>query len=275
MILNYKDYAPQNAESANGSDSGPVVSGSPVFFLHGLLGNAENWASTARELSACGFRCITVDQRNHGSSPHSSEMSYPLMAADLIRLADSLGIGGFSIIGHSMGGKTAMETALSYPDRVRSLLVADIAPVEYEPVYKDYINALKKIRLDGLRSRSDANRVLEEHIPDRNLRMFFLTNLRKVEDGHYQWRINIEGIISNYSNIWHSIEAGRRYKGPVVFIKGSESDFIKPEHGAVITGLFPYCRLETIEGSGHWVHTEKPQVFRRICREFLENSRAF
>lgn len=255
MILNYKEY---------GSGRHPAV-----FFLHGLLGNADNWGASCRDLSEAGLRCIAVDQRNHGSSPHSSDMNYPLMAEDLIRLADHLGIEKLSVVGHSMGGKTAMEAALRYPDRLASVVVADIAPIEYKPAYTDYINSLKLIDLTGVTKRSDAGAQLERYIPDRSLRMFFLTNLRKNDDGVFQWRINIDGIVSNYENIWRAIDGGRRYNGPVLFLKGSESNFIQDKHHSLIRELFPSFRQRIIEGSGHWVHTEKPVVFRQLVREFL------
>lgn len=258
MILNFKEY---------GSDRHPVV-----FFLHGLLGSADNWGSTARELVESGLRCIAVDQRNHGRSPHSSEMSYPLMAEDLARLADSLNIENFSIVGHSMGGKTTMETALMFPERVTSVVVADIAPVEYPPAYTDYINSLKNIELDGIRKRSEAGAELEKYIPDRNLRLFFLTNLRKNDDGIFQWRINIDGITENYENIWHDIEGGRSYNGPVLFLKGSDSNFIQEKYYGLMKELFPAFRLSVIENSGHWVHTEQPEIFRKFVREFLKTT---
>lgn len=255
MILNYKEYGLQDSPA--------------VFFLHGLLGSADNWGSVSRRLSAEGLRCIAVDQRNHGSSPHSSGMSYPLMATDLIRLADTLGIDKFSIVGHSMGGKTAMETALEFPGRLRSVIVVDIAPVQYKPAYVDYINALGNISFDGVTKRSDAGRQLEKIVPDRNLRMFFLTNLRRDEDGLFRWRINIDGITSNYENIWKSIDGGRQYSGPVLFLRGDNSDFVLDKHFSLIESLFPAFKVKTIEKSGHWVHTEQPEVFRTIITDFL------
>lgn len=255
MILNYKEYGTDRHQA--------------VFFLHGLLGNADNWASTSRELAKAGLRCIAVDQRNHGSSPHSSQMSFPLMAEDLVRLADTLNIDHFSIVGHSMGGKTAMETALRFPERVKSIVVADIAPVEYKPAYTDYISSLKNISLDGVTKRSDVGAELEKYVPDRNLRLFFLTNLRKNEDGKFQWRINIDGITDNYGNIWKAIDGGRQFDGPVLFLKGSDSDFILEKYYPLMKDLFPRHTVEIIDGSGHWVHTERPEIFRRLVQDFL------
>ncbi|MBI9108605.1 MAG: alpha/beta fold hydrolase [Spirochaetales bacterium] len=255
MILNVKDY---------GLQENPAV-----FFLHGLLGSADNWGSTCRSLSEAGLRCIAVDQRNHGASPHSSEMNYPLMADDLLRLADSLGIDEFSLVGHSMGGKTAMEAALRAPERLRSMVVADIAPIEYKPAYTDYINSLGKINLNGIKNRSEAGLELEKYIPDRSLRMFFLTNLRKDDSGKFRWRININSITSNYENIWKAIENGRSYGGPVLFLRGSESDFVQDKHFDLIESLFPAFEVKTIENSGHWVHTEQPEVFRQHLSDFL------
>ena len=256
MLLNYREYGAGHLKT--------------VFFLHGLLGNADNWGSTCRELSEQGFRCIAVDQRNHGASPHSSEMNYPAMAEDLIRLADFLGIDSFSITGHSMGGKTAMETALSYPYRTESVIVADIAPIRYKPAYTEYINSLKLINLEGVKNRSDVGRQLEQYIPDRDLRLFFLTNLRRNEEGQYSWRINIEGITGNYGNIWTELDDDRRFEGPALFIRGGNSDFIQDSCLDKIKALFPSFELETIEGASHWVHSEKPAEFRKAVGSFLK-----
>ena len=259
MILNYKNYGEEDAPA--------------VFFLHGLLGCAENWGSVCRRLSGEGLRCIAVDQRNHGSSPHSPEMSYPLMAEDLHHLADHLNIRRFSIVGHSMGGKTAMEAALIGADRIRSLVVADIAPIRYKPAYVDYINSLSEMNLDGVEKRSDAGRKLERFIPDRNLRMFFLTNLRKKEDGSFGWRINLDGITSNYDHVWEEIHGSRRYDGPVLFLRGGESGFITEPALEYIGELFPSYQLETIDGAGHWVHSEAPDDFRARVLRFIGSTR--
>ncbi len=255
MLLEFKDFG--------------SVRNQAVFFLHGLLGSSDNWKTTCLDISSEGLRCIAVDQRNHGNSPHSSEMSYPIMAADLIELADHLGIETFSILGHSMGGKTAMETALSFPERVLSLVVEDIAPVGYDPAYLNYINALKTIDTGSIKSRSEAVSSLEKVIPDRSLIMFFLTNLRRGEDGVYRWRINVEGITDNYHNIWRAIDKGRVFNGPNLFIRGEKSDFIRDSYLPEISELFPAYRMEIVSGSGHWVHSEKPDQFRSLVKKFF------
>ncbi len=257
MLLNYKITNPE----------APV----PVFFLHGLLGNAENWGTIVKKLdrSAPGkFRIITVDLRNHGESFHSDEMSYPLMAADLIELADHLGLQEFHIVGHSMGGKMAMETALANPARVKSVIVVDIAPVQYKSEYSIYINALRDLDLSGVKKRSDAGKLIEEIVPDRALRMFFLTNLKKDGEG-YKWRINLKGITSHYSNIWEPVKGGRVYSGPALFIRGGASDYVKDEYIPLIMQLFPAAELKTLEGAGHWVHSEKPDEFTELVSSFL------
>ncbi len=258
MILNYKEY---------GSDRFRAV-----FFLHGLLGSSDNWGSTCRALSEYGFRCIAVDQRNHGSSPHSPEMNYPLMAEDLVKLADALKLERFSVVGHSMGGKTAMEAALGYPERIKSVVVADIAPIQYKPAYIDYIDSLKQIDLSGIKRRSDADSLLAEYVPDRHLRMFFLTNLRRSDGGRFSWRINIDGITGNYENIWQAVEGGRVYNGPVLFIKGGNSGFIQDKNRDIIRQLFPSYTIKVIDGAGHWIHSEKPAEFREEVRKFLADT---
>ncbi len=258
MILNYRVF---------GEDRRPAV-----FFLHGLLGNADNWTSTCREIAAYGFHCIAVDQRNHGSSPHCAEMSYPLMAEDLAGLADRLSIREFSLVGHSMGGKTAMETALRYPDRVSKLIAADMAPVRYEPVFEKYIKSLKLIDLSRIEKRSDAERELEKNVPDRTLRLFFLTNLRRAENDSYEWRINLDGIINSFDNISAAVEGGRRFTGPALFIRGSESDYVKDGYLGIIGDMFSSYELLTLEGAGHWIHADRPELFRAAVIEFLAGS---
>jgi esterase len=247
---------------------GPV-NGHSVFLLHGLIGNANNWNPVAKDLAASGFRCISPDQRNHGKSPHSDLMSYPSMADDLFELADALGIRRFSAVGHSMGGKTAMEAALSAPDRIESLVVVDIAPVKYDPLFVDYIRALQSLDLRSVKKRSDADQFLQEKIPDENLRLFFLTNLVRTSDGGYQWRINLDGVIANYPNIWREVEPGRSFEGPTLFIRGSDSDFVTESHLAIIGELFPAYRCRTIVGAGHWVPTDRPEAFMRTLAGFL------
>ena len=162
-----------------------------------------------------------------------------------------------------------MEAALSAPARVRSLVVADIAPIRYKPAYVDYINSLAGLELDGVTRRSDAGRELEKFIPDRNLRLFFLTNLRKTDDGTFGWRINLEGIRANYDNIWKEIAGDRVYDGPALFLRGGDSDFIRDSYFGLIGEMFPSFSVETVDGAGHWIHTEQPEHFRESVSSFI------
>jgi esterase len=250
------------------TEAGPAE-GHPVFFLHGLFGNAKNWGPTVAALARSGFRCISLDQRNHGKSPHSDLMDYPSMADDLVELADRLGIGRFSAVGHSMGGKTAMEAALSAPGRIASLAVVDIAPVAYEPRYIDSLQALRALDLRTVGQKSDADLFLKDRIPDLQLRLFFLTNLVRENDGAYEWRINLEGIGSNYAALWKALDGGRSFEGPTVFIRGGESNFVAESHRPTMHALFPAFRCVTIEGAGHWVATDRPEAFLRALADFL------
>ncbi|MDC7125548.1 MAG: alpha/beta fold hydrolase [Spirochaetales bacterium] len=255
MILQYKEY---------GLPKDPTV-----FFLHGLLGSSSNWNTLCKKLSRGGLHCIAVDLRNHGLSPHRDKMTYPLMAEDVTALADSLGIEVFSLVGHSLGGKVAMEIALEAPNRVDKLLVIDIAPVAYEWALPDYITALKKVDVSKVEKRSNVEFQLKQYLQDEVVVSFLLTNLRKTSDGDFYWRVNLDSIIENFTNVGEALQAARVFDGAVLFIKGSDSDFIKNSYLMSMKELFPSYKVSVVEGSGHWVSYEKPEEFTRLVTDFL------
>jgi pimeloyl-ACP methyl ester carboxylesterase len=253
-------------------DEGPRE-GPPLFFLHGLFGNANNWAPIAARMALLGFRCLRPDARNHGLSPRTPAMGYPAMAGDLFDLAEALGIGSFALVGHSMGGKTAMEAALERPSRVERLVVVDIAPGAYEPRYEAELGALLGLELGALRSRSEADRRLSEAIPDETERRFLLANLRSEARGGCRWRIGLEEIEADYPALWAALERGRSYAGPTLFMRGGASDYIAEGRFAEMREFFPSQRLVAIEGAGHWVHSEAPDAFSDALAEFLNGPR--
>ena len=250
--------------------------GEPLILLHGLFGSLENLGGIARRLED-GWQIHALDQRNHGSSPHTSDMDYPAMAADVVAYMDAKGIDKASILGHSMGGKVAMQVALSYPERVKAIIVADIAPVTYPPRHDAVLEGMKSLDLHGVRSRNDADARLAEFVEIAGVRQFLLKNLERIpsdeqaqEDLTFRWRLNLPVIDACYQNLAAAPEGDGPFEGRVLFIKGADSAYIQEKHQNTIRRLFPAVELKIIEGTGHWLHAEKADTFAVLCRRFLK-----
>lgn len=237
-----------------------------VVLIHGLFGDKDNLKSLARDLQQ-DYYCIMVDARNHGDSPHCDSMSYVDMAADVLATMDQLKVTSFAVVGHSMGGKIAMQLALDNPNRVSRAVFADIAPAAYDGSHDDIINALKRIDLNQLTSRSDADAELSNTITSQGVRQFLLKNLRKTDNG-YAWRLNLSGLLAHYDSIAANVTDGH-FDGPVLFIKGGNSDYLTEAHRDDISRRFSLVTVKVIEGTGHWLHAEKPRIFNRLVEEFL------
>jgi esterase len=243
--------------------------GFPVIILHGLFGSLDNWQTVSRKLSE-HFSVYIVDQRNHGASPHSDVFNYQVMAEDLLEFMDLYDLHRAHLLGHSMGGKTAMQFALSHPERTEKLIVADIAPKAYPPWHVPIFEALLSLDLSRYRSRKEVGDALETAIPDAQLRQFLLKNLAMNPDGSYRWKINLEGIYTNYSALSGELEAGgNTFQGPTLFIRGELSDYILDSDEIVIRQIFPMVQFYTIQNAAHWLHAEKPIEFTNIAISFL------
>jgi esterase len=243
--------------------------GPPLVLLHGLFGSNENLGNVAREL-ATDFTVIGLDLRNHGRSPHGPAMDYGTMAGDVADTLSALGLDSCALLGHSLGGKTAMELALSEPDRVERLIVADIAPVAYDRRHDQELEALHSLDLDAIASRRDADEALADAIPGPAIRQFLLKNLARGEDG-FRWRIPLDTIYGEYADIAAAPPSPGPYEGPVLFIRGGNSDYVSDDDEPVIRERFPDARIETIPGANHWVHVDAPGAFVKLIREFLKN----
>ncbi len=244
-------------------------SGSPLLILHGLFGSARNWAWVAQRLAA-GRRVLALDARNHGASPWADTMSYAEMAEDVAALARSRRLGAVAVIGHSMGGKTAMLYALTYPEEVRRLIVVDVAPVSHPPVLAAYARAMRALDLSGLTRRAEADPRLAAGIDDPADRAFLLQNL-VIDAKGARWRLNLPAIERAMPEIsaFPELPADLAFTGPTLFIAGDRSDYIRPEHRPVIKRLFPRAQLIRIKEAGHWVHAERPQEFLAAVLAFL------
>ena len=245
----------------------PQAAQPPLLIVHGLYGSGRNWGVIARRLAE-GRDVITLDQRNHGESPRYPTQSYPDMAGDIAEVIQSLG-GKVDLLGHSMGGKASMQLALTQGALIRRLIVADIAPVAYRHDQSQYAQAMRALDLTGLSSRGEADRRLTALIDDPALRAFFLQSLDLKADGGPRWRLNLDVIEAEMPKIvgWPGTEG--RFEGPVLFLSGSESGYVRPENRETILQLFPHARFAKLAGAGHWLHADKPREFEETVRIFL------
>ncbi|AZT82657.1 alpha/beta fold hydrolase [Marinobacter sp. NP-4(2019)] len=250
--------------------------GAPLIILHGLFGSMDNLGGIARRLQD-EWQVHALDQRNHGNSPHTDTMDYPAMAEDVIAYMDAQGLEKAAILGHSMGGKTAMQVALSAPERVDRVIVADIAPVAYKPRHDAILEGLTSLDLTAVKTRQDADSQLAEYVEMPQVRQFLLKNLVRVPEGEpeaggglYRWRLNLTVIEACYPNLALAPEGDGPFNGPVLFLKGEDSAYIQDKHWDEIRRLFPAAELQIIEGAGHWLHAEKTDAFEAMCRRFLK-----
>lgn len=241
--------------------------GQAIVLIHGLFGSYENLGVIARALAG-QWQVINLDMRNHGRSDWHDSMSYALMAEDVKETLDHLGLEQVILLGHSMGGKIAMEFALRYPERVSKLILADISPVQNRPRHLEILSALDGIDLDSLQSRQHADQQLALAITETGVRQFLLKSLYKDGD-QFRWRFNVKALIANYSQLLEAPPSKGPYTGPTLFIKGAESDYLLPEHQSLIQQLFPHSKAKVIMGTGHWLHAEKPVAFAKIVTDFL------
>lgn len=238
----------------------------PLLIVHGLFGSARNWGVIARRMAA-DRDVYAVDMRNHGESPQQAHHGYPEMAADLAEVIRSFG-GRFDVMGHSMGGKAAMVLALSTPELVDRLIVADIAPVAYSHDNTHHIAAMRALDLTGLTARSEADKRLASSVDEASLRAFFLQSLDLKSDPP-RWRLNLDVLEAEMPKIVGWPEVSGQFDGPTLFLTGSESAYVLPEYRPAIKALFPNARFAKIPGTGHWLHAEKPREFEQTLRVFL------
>ncbi|WP_205500541.1 alpha/beta fold hydrolase [Rufibacter psychrotolerans] len=243
--------------------------GHPLLILHGLFGTLDNWQTLGREFSKT-YQVYLIDLRNHGRSPHSEEFSYQLMTDDLLEFVEQHQLQDIYLIGHSMGGKVAMNFALQHPEKIAKLLVADIAPKAYPPHHDDIIAGFRSIDLNAIQSRQEADDQLAQKVEDMGTRQFLLKNLYRQEDNSFAWRLHLDAIERNLPYILGNIASDTPFTKPTLFLRGANSRYIKPEQDLPqIQALFPNARVETIENAGHWLHAEQPQQFYRLTMEFL------
>ncbi len=242
--------------------------GPPVVILHGLFGAARNFGAVQRAVGQ-RFRVLALDMRNHGDSPHSADMRYPTLAADVEQTLRAHGIAQAAVIGHSMGGKAAMALALQSPGLVGRLLVSDIAPVPYEHGNTTFTAAMRAIPLTPALNRREADAVLAQSVQDPTLRPFLLQNLQFGPQP--RWRIGLDEIAAAIPDLEGWIDLPGSYQGPSLFVTGANSNYVLPEHRPIIRGLFPAARFVAIKNAGHWVHADNPAGFLSVVEAFLHD----
>ena len=249
-------------------------SGPPLIILHGLYGSSDNWVSFAKSISD-GFTVYLPDQRNHGQSPHSDVHDYTSMKEDLFEMAEELGLDRFFLAGHSMGGRTAMAFALSWPERLCGLVIIDITPLSSDEKYTEaylahsrILDSMLSLKLEELKSRDEIDAMLSQTIDSESTRGFIMKNLRRLPGDKFAWKLNVPVLKDKLKEITRGIEPGksdfREVSGfPVIILKGEDSAYISPEDYPAIMKLFPEAEFEIIPGSGHWIHADNPEALRK------------
>jgi pimeloyl-ACP methyl ester carboxylesterase len=246
-------------------------SGEPLIILHGLLGSLDNWQSVAKEYAE-HFTVFIIDQRNHGKSPHADAFSYDLLVQDLLAFCEQQHIYKTHLLGHSMGGKVAMQFALENQDFIDKLLIADIAPVAYAPEHNEIFKALRGIDAKTMKSRKEVELALAQTIKNFGVRQFLMKGLTRGENNVFEWKFNLESIWKNYDNILDIFHSDEIFLGETLFINGSNSSYVLPEHQILINQYFPKNKRETISNAGHWLHAEQPEEFCSKTLKFLLNN---
>ena len=245
--------------------------GFPLLILHGLFGSSGNWQPIARRLEP-RFHVLALDLRNHGQSPHSPEMNHRVMAEDVLEFMDSHSLSAAHLLGHSLGGKTAMQTALIEPQRIPKLVVADVSPRAYAPAHNAIFQALLTLDLKRFHTRQEIENALAPDIPDLAVRRFLLKNAARRADGACEWRLGLAEIFRNYPHLNEPVNSERPFGGPALFVRGGESDYVTERDLPGIRRLFPGAQIATIPGASHWIHSDAPDLFTRAVLDFLQSS---
>ncbi|MEL6820123.1 MAG: alpha/beta fold hydrolase [Calditrichota bacterium] len=243
--------------------------GPPLIILHGLLGSSDNWFTLGRRMSE-SYNVHLLDQRNHGRSPHDSDIDYRLMANDVVEYARDNGLAPAILIGHSMGGKTAMSLAANYPERVSYLVILDIAPKKYPAgAFDDIFAALQSLNLSEFQTRGEIDTALAKHLPEAGLRGFLLKNIKRASEGGFGWKMNLPALATNLNKLTDIPNLPEPFTGPCRFVNGSNSRYVQPADHPQILQHFPNADFRTVDGAGHWVHAEKPEGFMQSIADIL------
>ena len=240
--------------------------GQPVVMLHGIFGSSDNWLTHSRMLSE-HFHTYALDLRNHGQSPHDDEFSYPVMVEDVLEFMQTHSIEEPVIIGHSMGGKVAMNLAVAHPHRIQKLIVVDIAPKPYDMEDYIFLKGLNAIPIEQIETRQQADEALAAYVAESDVRQFLLKNLQRKPEGGFKWKLNLSSMTANIRRIGLPLEFDGKFEKPTLFVRGARSNYIRDNDMDAIRQIFPAAEFKTLD-SGHWVPAERPQEFVEVVTEF-------
>ncbi len=242
--------------------------GEPILILHGLLGSLDNWKPYARAVAG-RFQVFLLDLRNHGRSPHASECNYDVMAEDIAEFINDQHLSAVHVLGHSMGGKVALRLAQLYPQQLLKLIVADMGRRENPPRQKEILEAMRALDLSRLQQRTEVEAALASVAPDKALRQFLTKNIGRNDTGKMYWKCNLDSLWAHYQHLLEAIPAEPQFAGPVLFIRGAHSDYIRDEDIPTLRETFPRAEIKTIPEAGHWLHVDAPAEFLRRTLKFL------
>jgi len=245
--------------------------GKPILILHGFLGMLDNWKTIGKQLADDGFQAHLIDQRNHGNSFHSDEFNYDVLAEDVYRYCLHYQLSNVTVIGHSMGGKVAMNLAIRHPELIEKLIVVDIAPKVYPPHHADVLAGLLSLDLGKLETRQEADNQLKKYIPDFGVRQFLLKNLYRETNGKFGLKCNLKVLSQAEQMIGETFMQRAKFENPVLFMKGQNSSYIEENDRVAIEKYFPKASIFEVLGTGHWLHAENPKVFYEKLVSFLKN----
>lgn len=245
-------------------------SGEDLVILHGLFGSGDNWQTHAKTLSQ-HYRVHLIDQRNHGHSPHSNTMDYVSMAGDLHQTLQTLSVSSFHLLGHSMGGKTALTYAKLHPDQLKSLIVADMGIKSYPSHHDAIYRGLYAVNAKECPSRKEAEIRLTQYVKEMSTQQFLLKNLYWIEEGKLAWRFNLDVLHDNMKNILDEIRFEKPVEVKTLFYRGGKSGYILDQDMDKINEVFTHAQLQTIPEAGHWLHVEAPTEFIRGLHDFLQS----
>jgi len=246
--------------------------GDPFVILHGFLGMSDNWKTLGKKIADQGFRVHLLDQRNHGRSPHSDVFNYEVLSEDLLEYCKDNQLSKIHLLGHSMGGKTAMLFAAKYPEIIDRLIIADIGPKYYPLHHQDILDGLSALDFDVITSRSEADKELSNYVPQQGVRMFLLKNLFWKEKGVLGLRMNLSALIGNVAEIGVELSDNFKYFRETLFLKGQKSNYILDSDEEKIKMQFPNAKIVEISNAGHWLHAENPNQFLAELLIFIEKT---
>ncbi len=241
--------------------------GRPIVMLHGIFGSADNWLTPSRLLSE-DYKIFALDLRNHGRSPHDPVFDFPIMVSDVENFVDQHKLVDPVIIGHSMGGKVAMNFALAHPDKLSKLVVVDIAPKPYNMENYVVLQGLNAVPIDEVKTRQEADEALAAYVDEEDTRQFLLKNLQRKPEGGFHWKLNLPAISANILNMGLPLQYEGTFEEPALFVRGGRSRYIRDHDFERIRKIFPAAEFETLD-AGHWVPAERPAEFVEVVKKFI------